>query len=488
MGPHRSPPRPRRTLAGLAALTLASGALGQVFQSKAEAPSTAPPERVEAPRATRGRGRGEEAAREPGADTGAPRRPAEPRATHGKPGRATKSKAVANDPLARFRAALNKAREQGTKSHVVFFGDSHTAADFMSGRVRERLQAEYGDGGPGFVITGQPWRFYRHSRAELLAASGLQSTFVRKRPSAESVPLGLAGVASTNLSPAEGQPTEPPQLRLRLQGAAQPSGRATHFELYYLKQPGGAPLELSLDGKALAPIATQAEQSEPGYFAFDAPDDGAHELGLRAAGPGRLTLFGVVAELEGAGVVVDTLGVPGARARAQLYWDQALLREHLQRRNPELWVLAYGTNESTDVTQPIADYAGQLRQVVSQLRALLPEASCLQIGPTDYPERVRKGVYQPRERTAQINQLQRSTAADFGCGFVDLVEAMGGPLAMLRWYRADPPLGGKDLVHFTRRGYALLGDRIADALLGLPSSGRITVQLGPLSEKRRSKD
>jgi lysophospholipase L1-like esterase len=404
------------------------------------------------------------------------------------------------DLLESFHRALQRSREQGAKTHVLFFGDSHTAADYMTGRVRERLQAEYGDGGPGFLITGQPWRFYRHARAELVAAHGVHSMFVRKRPASESVPLGLAGVVTENgvASSASGdagveasEPAAPaalpvpPLVRLKIQPALEPRGRATHYELFYLQQPGGAGLEVALDGRAQAQLSTRAEQTRPGYLAFDSADDQSHELSLRADSLEPLSVFGVVAELQGAGVVLDTLGVPGARARAQLYWDQALFAEHVRRREPDLWVLAYGTNESMDVTQPIDDYASQLRQVVSQLRATLPGVSCALVGPTDYPEKVRRNVYQPRQRAQQINQLERSVAAANGCVYVDLIEAMGGPLGMLRWRRADPPLGGKDLVHFTRKGYELLGDRIADALLGLPSTGPIRVKAearGPAHE------
>ncbi|MFT3927196.1 MAG: GDSL-type esterase/lipase family protein [Myxococcales bacterium] len=394
-------------------------------------------------------------------------------------------------PLEFFHSALERTKNARTKTHITFFGDSHTAADFMSGRVRERLQAEYGDGGPGFVMTGRPWRSYRHSRAELLEAKGLKGTYIRKRPESDALPLGLAGVAFAPqpiaepepIPPSKGkrpapkkvEPAEPvpeaPLVRLRLTNAVNPSGRATHYEFFLL--PGPLP-HFAVDGQApskLPPAPALPDASTQGqYVAFDAPNDQPHDVTIASGLDVPLTWFGLVAELEGPGVVLDTLGIPGARARAQLYWDQPLFLEHLGRRTPDLWVLSYGTNESTDVTQPIQDYAAQLHEVVSRLRQSAPGASCLLVGPTDFPERIKKGVYQPRERTAQINELQRKTAAEFGCAYFDVIESMGGPLSMLSWVKADPPLGAKDLIHFTRRGYALLGDRIADRLLGVNTS------------------
>src|SRR6202040_4391800 len=39
---------------------------------------------------------------------------------------------------------------------ILQLGDSHTAADFFTGRVRERLQEIYGSGGAGSIVPGVP--------------------------------------------------------------------------------------------------------------------------------------------------------------------------------------------------------------------------------------------------------------------------------------------------------------------------------------------
>ncbi len=44
---------------------------------------------------------------------------------------------------------------------VLWFGDSHTAADYMTDRVRRGLQERFGSGGPGFVRIGLA--NYRHA-------------------------------------------------------------------------------------------------------------------------------------------------------------------------------------------------------------------------------------------------------------------------------------------------------------------------------------
>jgi lysophospholipase L1-like esterase len=364
--------------------------------------------------------------------------------------------------LGAFQRSLENTRLRGSKTRILFFGDSHTASDCMTGRLRERLQAELGDGGPGFLMFGKPWPFFHHGREQVLEFKGLKPSHVRLGPEVAVLPLGLSGVAFN------GGESEPISTEVRILGATVPAGRALQGEVWFSKQPNGATAELLLDGAPLATLAT-AGQPAPGYVDFTT-DDGAHVLGVHAPAGAPLTLLGLVAELEGQGVVVDTLGVPGARARSQLYWEPKLFHEHLRRRAAALWVLAYGTNESTDRKQPIEEYAAQLRQVVDNLRAAMPEASCLLVGPTDFPERVKKDVYRERERTTQINQVQRSTAAQAGCAFFDTIALMGGPLSMLDWAKRDPPLGARDLVHLTQAGYQVVGDAIADAILPGPPS------------------
>jgi hypothetical protein len=59
----------------------------------------------------------------------------------------------------RFRNGIGDAGPDspGGRGLVILqLGDSHTAADFMTGELRKRLQARYGNGGAGYVTAGRP--------------------------------------------------------------------------------------------------------------------------------------------------------------------------------------------------------------------------------------------------------------------------------------------------------------------------------------------
>jgi lysophospholipase L1-like esterase len=64
-----------------------------------------------------------------------------------------------------------------------------------------------------------------------------------------------------------------------------------------------------------------------------------------------------------------------------------------------------------------------------------------------------------------IIAVQEELAPEFGCGFWDTFEFMGGSGSMHVWATAKPALGSPDHVHFTARGYVKMGMALGDALM-----------------------
>jgi lysophospholipase L1-like esterase len=344
---------------------------------------------------------------------------------------------------------------EGGRARLVFYGASHVAADFYTDVVRSKLQARFGEAGAGFVLPAKPVAGYRNAAINIGRATGFHGVNVlAKAPLSDR--YGLAGA----------------YLRTRRKGAsgwfetrahAGLPGHASRFELYYLKQRGGGHLRVTIDGVAHE-IPTEAHDYTTAYQTFEVAD-GAHRFELEAIGDGPTHTFGVSVERDVPGVVLDTLGIPGARVRYHLLWQDAIYREHLARLKPSLVVLAYGTNEAGDDDVPIEKYANDLQAVLARIRSVVPNASCLLIGPSDHPISNGNGTYSDRPRTAEIIAAQRQAAERFGCGFFDLVAFMGGPLSMLRWTAAVPPFGTPDHIHFMRRGYEELGRVLYDGLM-----------------------
>jgi lysophospholipase L1-like esterase len=366
-------------------------------------------------------------------------------------------------------------------ARILVLGDSHTASDLFTGAMRRDLQARFGDAGAGLVFPARPWPSYRRDEV-VVRGEGWTPLRVTARERRVDH-YGLAGVAlecapeticTAELEPRDPAPgavadaaaAAPAPVGLALVGASPPDAApAQDAELWLLARPDGGTLDVALDDVLLATVSTRADAAAPLYVPLALPP-GSFRLRLATRGDGAVRVFGVVLERgrSGGGVVVDALGINGARARDQLAWDDALLRAHLARRDPDLVVLAYGTNESGD-DQPLDRYAADLRRVVARLRDAAPRAACLLVGPTDRPERVRRVGWVPRARQEQINEAQRAIARDLGCAFFDTVAFQGGPLATVAWARAEPPLASRDHVHLTRLGYERLGAALVEAIL-----------------------
>jgi lysophospholipase L1-like esterase len=360
--------------------------------------------------------------------------------------------------LAAFHDALRRAKAGAGQARIVFYGASHVASDLFTGALRQRLQQRFGEAGPGFVLPAEPWRYYRNSGVRLEPGRGWHAFRIKERAPKEGV-YGLAGAA---LDAKRGKPATA-VMTTRANGGL--LGHASSFELYYLKQPGGGHLSVTIDGQQRRPrINTASKRIEAGYARFTAPD-GQHRFELRTDGDGAVRVFGVAVERGVPGVILDTLGIPGTRARDHLYWDDAVYREHLARRRANLVVLAYGTNESGDDDTPVAQYEADLRRVVQRVREVAPTASCLLIGPSDRPLRNDDGGFDPRPLTDLVIDVQRRVSNELGCGFFDVRAFMGGPMSMLRWVEAVPPFGTQDYVHFTQAGYERLAAVLYDALL-----------------------
>jgi lysophospholipase L1-like esterase len=360
--------------------------------------------------------------------------------------------------LAAFYAALQRAERGEGQARIAFYGASHTADDMYTGPLRQRLQQRFGEAGPGFVALGKPWKWYRHAGIKIDVSKGFKVFRIRARDPQEGV-YGLAGFA---LDSGFGKPARA-VVATHANGGLR--GTVSSIELFYLEQPNGGHFTLFIDGARAKRVSTNGRVVQPGYLRLELKD-AQHTFDLRTEADGRVRIFGAALERAESGVILDTLGVPGTRVRDHLYWNDAVYREHLARRKPDMVVLAYGTNESGDDDVSPQQYEDQLRRVLARVREVAPNASCLLIGPSDRPLLDEAtGEWGPRPLTDAVIDVQKRVSADLGCGFFDVAAFMGGQLSMLRWIAAQPPLGTADHVHFTAAGYTKMAEVLHDALL-----------------------
>ena len=357
--------------------------------------------------------------------------------------------------LAPFYTALRRAEAGEGQAHVLFYGGSHTAGDFLTGRMREILQTRYGDAGHGFVplvpVVDQAWAWaVRIDEAE---GFEVQQVGFKRR---EVYRYGLAGVAFV---------ADEPEAFAAVESDSWGNGReASRLTLLYDRRPGAGHLEVWLDGQLAETLDTASDPAAAGRWEREVSDT-THRLEVRAVGDAPVTVFGVVMERDAPGVIVENLGLVGSKARQQLLWDEGLWREQFVSRDPDLVALAYGNNESTDTHLTIAEHEAQLRELMTRIRAAAPDAACLLVGPTDRPREGAHGRLETRPVVAELTEMQRRVAVDNGCAFFDTLAFQGGLGAGIAWLAHDPPWMRPDRQHLTREGYVRWGEALTRALL-----------------------
>lgn len=320
---------------------------------------------------------------------------------------------------------------------ILHYGDSHTAADEWTGDLRSRFQEKFGDGGSGYSFAGRPWNGYRRLDVRTGSTRGWHTDGLVGR-SGDGV-YGLGGVSMTTKSPHEA-------VYLLAEGQ--------QFELFYLQQPGGGSVQIYDNGGLVERISTDGAE-EPGYFHYEATP-GQHKLEAETLDHAPVRLFGWVAE-NTTGITYETLGINGAQASIMLDWNEPVLKSNIERRNPSLIILAYGTNEAGRRDWTLETYQKMFEELIGRIRAAAPTATIMVIGPPDRYLHTRKG-WLPMDKIDMIVEAQRQAALATGCAFWDLRAKMGGKGSMQQWVTAG--MAQYDHVHFTGTGYKVLGDAV----------------------------
>ncbi len=364
--------------------------------------------------------------------------------------------ALAPEPMASFFKALaaTEKKKRGLV-RVVHYGDSHTAADFITTSIRRTLQKRFGDGGRGFVLLGKPWRSYMPKDIAISARGSWKThrILIAANPEDLDGRYGLGGVAVD----ADERTAATKVATVRGSGFGD---RMSSFELYYMKQPGGGSFSVYVDGKQKGTVNTARRKVSSGFFRLEM-NQGIHEVEVRLKGNGNVRLFGAVVENDGPGIVYDTLGINGAFFYTPLRWDSSLLTEQTARRNPDLLITMYGANEADSRNLTPGQYALDVKKVVSRLRAGAPNAACLMMGPPD--RHMPLPVGGEPTRLDWIIDVQREAADEIGCAFLDIQEIMGGPGSHKLWQTRG--MAQSDGIHLTVRGYRVLGEMLAKMIL-----------------------
>ena len=379
---------------------------------------------------------------------------------------------AANDP------GLDTARgDIGRRLTILQLGDSHTAADFFTGRVRERLQAVFGTGGAGYIVPGVPHPGVRSALFKDEASDGWDYEALQKSSDFKRFYLsGFNAVAH------------------RAGAAITLTARGLGFDgldVAFLKQPGGGHAQVLIDGEVTGEINLDGAANQRAILSAPWSENGAHgihEIAVRSTTDAPVTVTGIHVERDGEGVSYLSLGFPGATVQVLQKLNTTNLSDDLRRLAPDFIVLAFGTNEGFNDALDIGAYSAEYQSVIDRLRSSRPNARLVLIGPPDgarassncggpghdCPPATRTDAasashcrFETPPKLTLVREAQRRLAEKNGAAFWDWSSVMPTPCGAQTWAAATPALMAHDFVHMTVDGYKFSADKFADFLIPL---------------------
>lgn len=358
--------------------------------------------------------------------------------------------------LRRYYEALRGAAGGKRVARALHYGDSTLAADGISRTVRARLSARFGDAGPGFVSGTNDGRWNRRSDVEATRrGEWLYRTILLGGAGGR---YGLGGIVAIAPSGAT--------MAARAVDTAKVTRLQKRLEVWYQAGAGYGTVWAKADDREVLRASAVAAATEDRRFTLDVPA-GFSTLTVGASG-GTVPMYGVVLESGAPGATWESLGVIGVSSRSFTTFAGENLAAQMATRAPDLVVVMLGGNEAgypVLTTKKGAGYVPLYSAALATIRGGAPGASCLVVTPLDqgYVDEV-DGLSRSRPGMPNLVAGQRTAAKAAGCAFWSAYAAMGGAGSAVAWSQTS--YGSGDLVHLSPKGLAVIGDHLADAILG----------------------
>lgn len=375
-----------------------------------------------------------------------------------------------NDDVAYFDTFFAKAEKALDNKEIVrimHYGDSQIEMDRVTCRLRERMQQQFGGGGPGMLPLRQPVptiTFNQSTNGFLKGQSTWgDSTFTRHGgnfgPMLRS--WRLTGSATMSLSASKGR------------YASELAGRFSTIRILFNNRPG--PLTVSF-----------RDRKGGGTYAQSVPDEGINMISWQmdsATSSASLTLtgnadiYGVLVD-NGPGVAVDNIGMRSTSGHQFKMVPLEQLKASYSLLDVSVIIMQFGGNSVPylKTEKVIDDYCKRLGEQIDHVRQACPEAVILFVGPSDMSTMVR-GQLATYPMLPTIVEKLHQMATDHGAAYWSIYDAMGGYNSMIAWYKEG--LAGNDYVHFTHKGANIMGDYLSDAILKLYQLYTIRRKLTP---------
>jgi len=334
--------------------------------------------------------------------------------------------------------------------NIVHIGASHVQADQYSGRFREKLYHLV----PGLVSdrgilfpysmakTNHPYNYYSKYTGKWVACRNVEYS--------KTCNMGVSGISAfTEDSIAE--------FNIYLKKSIYPTFYFNKITVLHATGECYYDIELITDDSTLC-VKNECE----GYTVFETGkflDTLSFRIIKNDSLQTSFELYGVLAGIDSAeGITYNAIGVNGATVSA--YLRCALFKEHLTLLKPDLVILSLGINDvqSNEFSSDV--FEKNYENMINKIWEVNPQASIIFTTNSDsYLKRKRPNSNSlvARQVICKLVEKYENTA------LWDWFDVMGGLGSVKQWERKN--LAKKDLVHFTKEGYFLIGDLFYGAFI-----------------------
>jgi len=341
--------------------------------------------------------------------------------------------------------------------NIMHIGGSHVQADIFSNQVRRNLDKINGDFRPsrGYIFpfsvakTNNPLNYTVSYKGKWNSARNVQKN--------RDIPLGVGGIAVY---------TNDPDAEITIKLNADEFDRRWDFnELKLIGYAEGDNPSVRPVLKYNDSISIEAEHYiDYKSYIFSLPDFSdsftvsfIQEEEIRQ----NFVVNGFFPQKDEEGIVYHAIGVNGASVPSYLECEN--FEDELYFIAPDLVVFAIGINDAASKDFTEASFINNYNELIRKIERVSPDCAFIFITNNDSFRRLARRKYAVNRNGLIAQKAFNLIAEQHQGGVWDFFSIMGGLSSMQKWEKAG--LAKVDKVHFTQKGYSLIGDLFFNALI-----------------------
>jgi len=361
-----------------------------------------------------------------------------------------------------------KNGQSGKKVRVMHYGDSQIEVDRITRYLRNELQKEYGGYGPGLIpaIEGIPSssvvlensdNWYRFTLFGQRDSNILHNRYAPLGSMAMfEYPLVDSLIPDTSVKKAWIQ-IQPSRIGFNL------VKKFTQITLYYGFSPDYCEVSTFVNDSLIRLDDIEASEgfNKLKWNFKKTPKDFKIEISAR-----RSPEFYAFSLESPKGVIVDNIAMRGSSGTLFKKMNKLQFRQFIKEQPIALFLLQYGGNTVPYINseKEALQYGRWFKAQLEYIQSIKPNAAIVVIGPSDMALKTNNN-FATYPYLENVRDVLKHAAFESGCGFWDLYEVMGGKNSMTSWVESNPPLAGKDYVHFTHLGTRKVSELLYKAIM-----------------------